>query len=556
MKRKGLKLLIFVGVLLCFTVACEKVDKAKRNYRLCRQRIIEFSTTIDPKSESYSEELKQKVLEFCGIYGFQDIDEFRDAHKKYGNPSDETLMKIFQEIALEVSPLDTTAAIPTIPAERKAERATIRAISLKVLQKKLKEHHGKGAFPGDLSRLGGITGILGYMVDNANRDIILIGKVESRLPALYLEDFVVALRNAWLKYSQVKENTYYYSDPGCTIDPDPNVLLKLDDIGRQIMNSSQDSEVEENIKQWEQICSSPQEVGVFGVPFHSRFAWVMVKADYDMKKLADGSDSLDIPGFSSLIDMELEIARKSILEAKPIAIPLSSMNRFWFHPGENTYLENENERMVLIDKCNVILLTEEEYLTRSGKVVGTGQANPYAREFTGKFSTYYSQIAEKRPIYHDLENLFRFVALAKILELKSPHKGIGLNIDYLLNQYPVSTVVVKEQLPGRSNVKRFEHKRDIQTGAYIRQLWIPSCGGVSIAIHPEPGDFLKDNSGITNNLKKNLLDARTSSDELYWDYVEETEKGPGISPVDFTSLIKEGFKIKPNSNYLKSISGI
>ena len=52
------------------------------------------------------------------------------------------------------------------------------------------------------------------------------------------------------------------------------------------------------------------------------------------------------------------------------------LNRFWFSPGENSFLEDEG--MVYITNSEVILLTEEEHLTKKGEVVGTEKPNPLA----------------------------------------------------------------------------------------------------------------------------------------------------------------------------------
>jgi hypothetical protein len=241
----------------------------------------------------------------------------------------------------------------------------------------------------------------------------------------------------------------------------------------------------------------------------------MVKADYDMKRLVNGSDSLDIPGFSSLVDMELEQAKTDILNNKSISVPLSGLNRFWFHPGENRYLEDED--MVVIDQCRVVLLTEAEHLTKSGKVVGTGHASPYAKKFTEAFSTLYTRIAKQRPIYRELENLFRFVALAKILKLKSPHTEIGLNLDYLLNQFPVPSTLVDKYLPGRSNVKGFKHRKDLDRGYHTYQVWLPTCGGVAIDIDINQNDLNTDQTNSLKQLKKIVFRKRPSSDTLAWD---------------------------------------
>jgi hypothetical protein len=521
MKGRLLKILI-IGGLLASVIACARGDRDKKNYDICRQRIIEYAETIEPGPVLYPEELKQKVLEICRIYGFQGIDEFKAARDRYGKEVEteeegDKISKILQRIAGDTVKVGDRAA----PVDRPAKAESLswdsgggggRAVSLKVLQQKLRECRGRG-LPQHLVQFCGMTRILGYVVDKANRDVILVGEADETLPPLYLEDFVIALRNAWLKYAELRGNTYYYSNPGCTIDPAPRVMQKLDEIGSQIMKSSRSGAIEAALKQWEKICGSPQKVGVFGVPFHSRFAWVMVKADYDMKRLVDGSDVPDVPGFVSLSDIELGLARESILGGQPASISLASINRFWFYPGENLYLEDEG--VVIIDKCEVKLLTEEEFLTGKGEIAGTGRANPNAGRFAEIFTELYPEMADQRRIYRELENLFRFVALAKILKFKAPHEQIGLDIDYLLEQFPIPTKTVAKYLPGISNVKHFEHTRDVPGGEQIYQLWLPSCGGVSINIEVDQSNFEKS---PLNAIRRKVLESKPSDDAPSWDY--------------------------------------
>ena len=55
--------------------------------------------------------------------------------------------------------------------------------------------------------------------------------MDASLPPLYFEDLVIALRNAWLRYARLEGNTRIYEDPGCSIDPEPAVLRKLQALG-------------------------------------------------------------------------------------------------------------------------------------------------------------------------------------------------------------------------------------------------------------------------------------------------------------------------------------
>jgi len=383
-----------------------------------------------------------------------------------------------------------------------------RAISLKVLQQKLKALHGTNSRPTNLYYLCGINRILGYVVDEANQDIILIGKVDKKLPRLYLDDFVVALRNAWHKYTELKGNTRYYSNPGCSIDPDPKVYQKLHQVWKQTKDT------DEAVKQWERTCHSPQAVRVFGIPFNTRFARVMVKADYDMKRLVDGSDELSIFAFNSLMGMEFEREKVRLRKGESRSAPVNNLNRFWFSPGEYRFLEDDGT--VFIERCTVKLLTEEERVNEEGKIVGAGRANPTAKQFAGDFTAFYDEIATERPIFRELENMFRFVALAKALKLKSPHLRIGLNLDYLLEQYQVSKEKVKRHLPGLHHVRKYEGRTRYDGGKQTFKLWVPSCGGVSIDIEPKSQNFEKDKTNTIKNLKKNAVKEKLSPTQLSW----------------------------------------
>ncbi|MEW6607347.1 MAG: DUF1598 domain-containing protein [bacterium] len=319
-----------------------------------------------------------------------------------------------------------------------------------------------------------------------------------------------------MSYRVKRGNVYYYSNPGCSIDPDPDVIQKLQTLGQQIFNHSSSTRIKEGIEKWHSICQLPQNVRVLGIPFDTHFAVVMVKADYDMKTLVDGSDSLNIPGFTSLTDMTLEKAKNDIVQEKPLSIPLYSMNRFWFYPGENHYIEDSG--IVIIKQSPVILLTEEEYLDRRGEIVRSGYSNPLAQEFTESFSSLYTDVAKQRPIYAELESLFRFVALAKIMKFKSPHKEIGLDLWCFLEDFRIPEMSLKTQLPGRANVKEFEHRQDFYRSYRTIQLWLPSCGGVSIDIEISHRNFEKDTSGKLSKLRDEVLKARPSPEALCWDF--------------------------------------
>lgn len=402
-----------------------------------------------------------------------------------------------------------------------------RALSLKVLQQKLQQYREPQSIPQNLKLFCGINRILGYVIDRRFRDILLIGEVDEGLPPLHLEDWVVALRNTWLKYTHLKGNTQYYTSPGCSIDPNPTVLAQLDQVGKQMSRENQSfQEIEDAVNRWEQICLSSQQVRVLGVPFDTRFAWVMVQADYDMKRIVDGSDEIEIFAFTSLMDMELQETKSDIRWGR---IPRLSgaTNRFWFSPGEVVYKKDND--ILMIDTCNVKLLTEEEHVKAEGKVIGTGKANPNAAIFAADFSRNFTGIAKQRPIFRDLENLYRFVALAKAMKRKSPHQKVGLSLEYLLNHYPLQGKKVRQNLPGRFHVKRYEKQMHTNEGIQTQKLWLPSCGGVEMDIELDKSLFRKESGNQLEQFKEKVLKERTSDDQLYYDIHPKDTDGQVIN---------------------------
>ncbi len=356
----------------------------------------------------------------------------------------------------------------------------LRALSLNTLQSQLKNSLANGEPRPELLSLCGITRLSGYVEDRKHKDLILIGEVQDGAPALHTEDLALALRAAWMRYAVKQGRRLSYQNPGCSIDPDPAVIQRLKDLGDT--DAPDSAAMQQQMQQWCDICSEPQSVRLLGIPFDTHFAKVMVDADYLMKRLVDGSVTLDIAGFASLTDITLALAKADFDKGVPSSVPGLSLNRFWFYPGKPEFLDREG--LITLDACPVVLLTEEEHLTREG-ISGKGKPSPLAAQFARSFSAHYSDIAQKQTIYQELEGLFRGYALAKALR----YQGTQADLNYLLDQFPVPTTRVDRTLPGMSRVSYFENRRDVPGGYEFRAFWLPTCGGVAMDFNLGPGNF-------------------------------------------------------------------
>lgn len=388
-----------------------------------------------------------------------------------------------------------------------------RAFSLRLLQSRLQTCMTKQNCSEILLNFAGLTKLNGYVINDQINDIILLGIVDSTASPLLTEDFVVALRNAWGKYSTINGISQNYIDPGCSIDPNLDAIAELSELTKEILTAKTITEVEKGIEKWHAICKKDQNVRILGIPFNTHFAKVMVDADYYMKRLVDGSAELGISSFTSLIDIMLARIKEDIIHNRPISVQINPANRFEFYPGENKFIETE-EGTIVIEKCPVILLTEIEYLTKSGKIKGSGQVDPLAQNFAKSFSSHYNQIASKEPMYQELEGLFRFVAIAKIIK----NKRVKIDLNYLLDEFPLSQTEVKPVLPGLSHIEKFEHHLERDNGYQIAKLWLPSCGGVNIKIDIKPENFEKKPAEQLDELRDIVLAKRPSPDTLFWDF--------------------------------------
>lgn len=352
-----------------------------------------------------------------------------------------------------------------------------RAVSLSAISAAMRS----GQMTAQAASLCGITRVAGYVVDEKSRDVVLVGKVDPSLPALHLDDFVVALRSTWMVYSRVSGRTRYYSDPGCSIDPDPRVLAQLRDVRFQDVDYSKPDDYKAAADRWRAVGSQPQKVRVVGVPFDSRFAKVMVDADYYMKRLVNGSVSLGINGFESLSDKYMN-TRRARIRSGAADDGRTSINRFWFSPGDVTY--EDREGLVALTSCPVRLLTEEEFLNAQGSVSGMGRPDAQAGAFAQSFTQHYGEIATLRPIYRELQGLFAFVGIARLMKDDRCDATSPDAFRYLLNKYKVAIVPVSRAVKGLTDVRRVDEVTDTQNGRSTLTLTQSTCGGVSMSVRP------------------------------------------------------------------------
>ncbi|MDO8587147.1 MAG: hypothetical protein Q7T82_08920 [Armatimonadota bacterium] len=201
------------------------------------------------------------------------------------------------------------------------------------------------------------------------------------------------------------------------------------------------------------------------------------------------------------------------------------MNRFWFYPAESSY--EEDDGVVTLKSCRVKLLTEHQFLSANGQLADDGRPDRIAQQFAKEFTAHYDEIAAARPIYKELEGLFRFVALARLMKDRQAAASAGSRLAFLTDGYRIRSTAVAPRVPGLTNCREFNRNREVAGGYVEMQGFYVSCGGVSMDVHPKRVKTVKTakaakgrktSSSPARKAKSKIIAARKSPKALYWDF--------------------------------------
>jgi len=393
-------------------------------------------------------------------------------------------------------------------------------LSLRVLSGEVSKASAMRSSPSeDCLALAGIGFLEGYILDDTSPgDMILVGLRSESHPSLRLDDLVVSMR------SLGEPGTYPY----CSLDPRPEDILAL----QRLLAEDSQALPEEGLKaSFERIRSAvgPQQVVAGGVPRNSRFAHVMVDADYHMKKVSQGH--IPLAGITSYLDLSRNAIKDNVLNGKNTPLPAMSMARFWFHAGAGSPSFQEGKGVIWLAKCPVVLLTEKQMATSSGKLVDMKDDDPIATAFSNELSTHFCDLTQSVPIYADLENLFRLRAIVLAMEFRHSLSAAGIDSDQWLTRYNFCDEKPMEaSLPGLANCREWTHS--VSVGDEIRKYSVLPmvCGGVEMDIRITAGSFSETANAALTALRADVLRSRPSGASLSWQVSQYQKVAWGAHP--------------------------
>ncbi len=218
----------------------------------------------------------------------------------------------------------------------------------------------------EVSEIGGITRPMALVLDEVNRDVLLVGEADPSKQRISMDDAVVAIR-AVLKHGTVP-------------------LISIDRTATSQRSGAQVVRFEGGIE-------------------NTRFGRDLLESDVVLKKLGLGV----LPGAPQGVKSYAEMAAERWKSSKS---DLAVMSRFWFMPSERSQVAT-NRGVAFIDHLSVAVLTE--VIGASQSASNTPPRDEIAELFAGDINRQMDALARAHPAVGRLGALFRVTGLMQVL---------------------------------------------------------------------------------------------------------------------------------------------
>jgi hypothetical protein len=312
----------------------------------------------------------------------------------------------------------------TAPAQGDLAAATdMRMISLKGLQEAIIEGNQTGSIPDEVEFLAGLQRIEFVFVDQANNDIVIAGPAEpwvlrddgsvvgkvSGGTTMLLADLTVALRSV---------ETARNGGISCSIEPTAEGRRRLQALLADVkLQPGQNPAVlEAAMKE----AFGPQMIHLAGIPADSRFARVLVAADFEMKRFAMGLRPSTVAGLPSYVQMSRNAAHGA-----------GQNPRWWMACDYDSLTKSKDGLAWKLAGQGVKTMTEQDIVSRDGSVEGGGKKNKLAESWAQKMTDTYGELSREVPVFADLQNIMDLTVVATLIVQERLAERAGLDLSVL-----------------------------------------------------------------------------------------------------------------------------
>ena len=393
-------------------------------------------------------------------------------------------------------------AVESLSQERRAilggakevRAADRRKVSLAAVAAAAREAAAGGrSVPADVLLLGGLQRIESVYVDPDRHDIVLVGPADtpvvgesgaivgaaSKRPLLQFEDLLVALRAIdGARAGGIR----------CSIDPTRDGLARLDTyLAKQRAVTGNPEPLFRGMEQ----ALGRQTVTVGGVPADSRFAQVLVAADYRMKRIGMGIEPSGVKQLPSYLAMI------------PAGGRAASLPRFWLEADYDPIARDADELAWRLSGRRMKCLTESDLAGKEGVQRGAGQADKAAEKWCDAMTARYDDLAEKHPVFAELQNCVDLAVVAALIKGRQLDQRAGLDLGVLLDAdaLPLPKYDVPETVP------------TVASGLKKGTTWVLSASG---GVQVQPWQFAANAAAAADVAEQRIAALASRPDSGWW----------------------------------------
>ncbi len=286
----------------------------------------------------------------------------------------------------------------------------MRMVSLRGLEAAIAHanQHNLGQLPDEVKYLAGMQRVQYVFVDKEQNDVILAGpgegwRVDDKAsvvgittgrPVIQLDDLLVAFRTV----EEARNGGI-----SCSIDPTEEGYRRLNQVlAAAKRNRTQNRKaLEPKMK----AAFGPQQISIQGVPATSHLARVIVAADYRMKRYAMGLEAAPVKGLPSFTQM---------IKSKAAATNVNP--RWWMACNYAPLAKSKDGLSWELRGPGVKCMTENDFVTDEGQVIGTKNVDPIAQKWADVFTEKYDELCAKDAVFGELRNVMDLCVIAALIE--------------------------------------------------------------------------------------------------------------------------------------------
>ncbi len=353
-------------------------------------------------------------------------------------------MKVFSDPTGQLTQQRMAAAKASLDPKVSAF-SKLRKISLNRLEDAIRNRDG--AATEEMRNLAGLLRVRYVFYYPESKDIVLAGPAEgwmtdisgrvigltTRRPVVQLQDAVVALR----AFPPGKQPTRLI---GCSIDPTEEGLAAMQQFLRTWGSRAvpqQTMQIVEGL----QTSLGAHTVSISGIAPNTRFAQVLVEADYRMKLIGIGLEQPPIR-MVSYVD-----------RASPAQVSRNALERWFFVPDYECVRVSEDKLAAELVGDGVKLVGEGELVTAEGKRQAGQSSNKASQAWTFEFTRRYPELAERSPVFAELRNLIDLTIAAAYIQQQDFYGKSGWRMELFGNEgkFTVQTYQTPKRAPAAIN---------------------------------------------------------------------------------------------------------